>query len=202
MNQYYLPLNVRKDTILKPNFVKPLDGNDNGIYKNHRVQIIEGDCLDNWFTKEFSNKLKSVSDIWGVVIFNHKEIYTALDAHVDVLLDKDNNPYALNYGVNVVFDDSTDIQGVMRWYSMKNPQSENDIQINPGKTPYFNFKIDELILEEEYYISDLVTLVRSSVPHNATSGNEFRTCIHILFKDNFDWEIAVEKFNKTFNHTS
>ena len=199
MSNYYLPLNVKKNDVMSPEFVRPMEGKDNGIYLKHKVKIVGSDIVESWFVPEFVEKLKSISEIWGAVIFNHKEVYKTLDAHTDVLFDDDQKPYLIHYGVNVVFDDSTDMRGAMRWYSMKDQTTDDDVRINPANTPYVNFKIEELNLEDEYLISDYVTLVKTDIPHNATSGNEFRTCLHIIFKENFDWETAVEKFSKTFN---
>ena len=68
-----------------------------------------------------------------------------------------------------------------------------------GNTPYMNFSMAELSLEAEHCIDEFVTLVRTDVPHAISSGNGNRTCISIRFHKNYEWDVAVDLFNKTFN---
>jgi hypothetical protein len=194
MNKYYLPLRIRRDDILKSGFVRP--SNLDSVY----ITLENSDYVNKIFKSEFVEKITSLSDIWGVIIFNlnsnqdHTETYT----HTDVTYNNNGDVIYVNSALNIVFDDSTDIPGTMRWYSNKYPVDLNNVALSHANSPYLHFNINDLTLEDEYCISEFVTLVRTNVPHSISSGNQYRTCISIRFTDDFDWNIAVEKFNKLF----
>jgi len=186
---YFLPLNLKKFEVINPNWVRPTD----------IVKWKGNDYVNEIFIPSFLEKLSTISEISGVIIFNKINHQNPINAHIDVALIND-QPVYINYGLNIVFDDSTDIASTMRWYSHRFPWLEKKIILSAGNTPYMDFSIAELSLETEYNINDFVTLVRTDIPHAVSSGNGRRTCISIRFKNNYDWETATNLFNKTFNH--
>lgn len=188
-SSYFLPLNLNKNDVISESWVRPTDV---------RVGWLDIDYVKNMLTTEFFEKLGGVNNVSGAMIFNKINHQNPNIAHVDIAMNNEKIVY-VNYGVNIVFDDSTDILGTMRWYSINNPNKLPRVLFTTAKTPYINFYNIELTLEREYVISDTVTLVRTDVPHSVSSGNGNRTCISIRFKHNFDWDTAVDHFNKTFN---
>jgi hypothetical protein len=185
---YFLPLNLKKFDVIKPDWVRPTDV----------VKLRSSEYASEIFTTSFLEKLSTISKISGVMIFNKINHPSPTVAHADIALIN-NQPIYINYGLNIVFDDSTDFPSTMRWYSRRFPKLEKKILISAGNTPYMNFTMGELSLEAEHCIDEFVTLVRTDVPHAISSGNGLRTCISIRFHNNHDWDVAVDLFNKTFN---
>jgi hypothetical protein len=190
-NHYYLPINVNRNDVVKPSWVRPTE----------YITTRDKDYAKDMLTEEFYEKLTSIDEISLVMIFNQLKNYYPMMAHVDLGMP-DGEPVETHVGLNIVFDDSTDSKGTMRWYSPKDSSKEKKVAFTPTKTAYLNYMTNQLNLEAEYCIADLVTLVRTNVPHAVSAGNKPRTCISLRFASNMDWETAVEKFNKTFNHTS
>lgn len=185
---YFLPLNLRKIDIINPNWTRPADV----------VKLRGSEYLTEVFTTDFLNKLSTVAEIAGVMIFNKSKQPNPVNAHIDVALINEKPTY-INYGLNIAFDDSTDIPSTMRWYTRKFPSVEKRIQMTAGNTPHINFTIAELSLAAEHTIDEFVTLVRTDVPHTVSCGNGRRTCVSIRFKENHDWETATNLFNNAFN---
>jgi len=185
---YFLPLNLKKIDVVRPDWVRPMD----------MVKWKGADYAKEVFTDSFLEKLSSIAKVSGLMIFNKMRQHNPVTAHIDVALIN-NKPIYINYGLNVVFDDSTDMSSKMQWYTRKNPEIQKHVLISPGNTPYINFSTSELTLESEYSIDEYITLVRTDIPHSICSGNGIRTCVSLRFHENHDWEKAVELFNKTFN---
>ena len=185
---YFLPLNLKKFDVLNTNWVRPTDV----------VKWQGSEHLNEVFTTSFLEKLSTISKISGFMIFNKINHQSPPNAHADVVLINNQHVY-INYGLNIVFDDSTDFPSTMRWYSRRFPKLEKKILMSVGNTPYMNFSMAELSLEAEHCIDEFVTLVRTDVPHAISSGNGNRTCISIRFHKNYEWDVAVDLFNKTFN---
>jgi len=184
----FLPLNLKKFDVINPSWVRPTDV----------VKWRGSDYLTEIFTPAFVDKLSTISEILGVMIFNKINHLNHNFAHVDVALINEELVY-IHYGLNIVFDDSTDVPSTMRWYTRRLPWLERKILLSAGNTPYMNFTMAELSLEAEHSINDFVTLVRTDIPHSISSGNGRRTCISVRFKNNYDWDTATNLFNKTFN---
>lgn len=186
---YFLSLNVQKKDVIRTDWVRPTD-----------VKIAWKDLkyVQEIFTSEFLTKLQTVAEVSGMMLFNRIDQHDPQIAHTDVALVND-EIINVNCGLNIVFDDSTDIKSNMRWYSIKYPNREKQASFTSANTPYLNYHINELKLEAEQCIDDFVTLVRTDVPHTISSGNGCRTCISIRFKDSINWTDAVNRFNATFN---
>jgi hypothetical protein len=199
MNKYYLPLNIIRDSVFKSEWSRPSKGLNTEIPSYRNLLVKDGSYAKEIFTTEFYEKLRSISEISLIFIFIHKNNYDSQMAHIDILRGPDNKITYIHSGLNIVFDDSTDVSGTMRWYSLKDNTNITKIEYAAAVAPYLSYQIDELNLEEEYCISDFVTLVRTDVPHTTISGNDYRTCISVRFKDNFDWDTVVKKFDNTFN---
>jgi hypothetical protein len=185
---FFLPLNLKKIDVVSPNWVSP---------KNMVIWKDE-DYVKEIFVPSFLEKLSSISKVIGAVIFNKTKHQIDSNAHVDVELINNQLVY-INYGLNIVFDNSTDIPSKMKWYSRRFPNMEKKVLMSAGNTPYMNFDIGELYLEAEHCINEYVTLVRTDVPHSISLGNGHRTCISVRFDENYDWDTATNLFNKTFN---
>jgi len=190
-HNYYLSCNVHRNSVIKSTWVRPIE---HIVYKDRNY-------VKEVLTEEFCEKLTTIDDIGGIIIFNRWRDYIPSIAHVDFENNSDRtlDLVRTNAGLNIVFDDSTDIKGTMRWYSLKNSACEKSVEFTEANTPYLSYSIDQLNLEAEYCITDFVTLVRTNVPHSVSAGNQPRTCISIRFCSNMDWEAAVDKFNKAFN---
>ena len=184
----FLQLNIKKFDVINSNWVRPTD----------KVKWRSSEYLTDMFTTDFLNKLSTISEITGVMIFNKINHSNPFNAHIDIELINE-KPVYINYGLNFVFDDSTDINSTMRWYTYKRPWIEKKVLFSAGKTAFMNFTMEELILDTEHSIDEYVTLVRTDIPHTIFSGNGLRTCISIRFKKNYDWDTATNLFNKTFN---
>ena len=184
----FLPLNVKKIDVIKPTWVRPTDV----------IKWRGSDYLNEIFTSPFLDKLSTILEISGVMIFNTINQPNPFHAHIDVALIN-SKPVYNKYGLNIVFDNSTDIPSAMRWYTRRFPNIEKKILFSAGNTPYMNFNMEELLLKTEYSIDEFVTLVRTDIPHAISSGNGRRTCISIRFKEKYDWGTATNLFNKTFN---
>lgn len=192
MSKYYLPLNVKRDDVVKSTWVRPTED----------ITTRDGKYAKEMLTEEFYEKLVGIDEISLVMIFTRLQEYYPIVAHVDMGEMVNGEAHKTHAGLNIVFDDSTDTKGVMRWYSLKDPNKEKKISLTPAKTAYIQYMTNQLNLEAEYCISDLVTLVRTDMPHAVSAGNQPRTCISLRFRSNIEWDAAVEIFNKTFNHTS
>jgi hypothetical protein len=188
-SSYFLPININKNDVINPSWVRPNDV---------KVEWRGVDYVKDMLTTEFFEKLGGLTSISGAMIFNKINHKNPSIAHADVFVIEDELFYK-NYGLNIVFDESTDMPGTMRWFSINNPKEKPNLLFTIAKTPYLNFDNSEITLEQEHVILDTVTLVRTDVPHSISSGNGIRTCISIRFKHNFDWDIAYDHFNKMFN---
>lgn len=190
MNPYFLPLNIDKREIFNTSWKRPI---------GHKVQWKEVDYVKDMLTPYFFNKLQSVAQITGTMIFNKINHQNPDNAHIDIAMVNNKIQY-IPYGLNIVFDDSTDITSTMRWYSHKKPIDKVEVLYSLAGTAYISYPVEELVLEEEHNIDNLVTLVRTNVPHAISSGNRFRTCISIRFKypDN-EWYNGYKLFDKLFN---
>lgn len=190
INQYFLPLNIEKKDIFKPNWIRP-----NVV----PVKWEKIDYVKSIFSEYFFDKLNSIKEIEGTMIF--KKIYhqNPIDAHIDINIHN-NKVILIPYGLNIVFDDNTDMKSKMCWYSPKNEINEQQIKYTIAKTPYINYSIKDLILQEEQYFGEGVALVRTDVPHAIFSGKKNRTCLSIRFKNyNEGWENGYNLFNNAFN---
>jgi hypothetical protein len=189
---YFLPLNLKKFDVINPNWVRPKDITTLDDNEYSEVNWKGSEYINEVFTASFLEKLSTISEISGFLIFNKINCQSPSAAHIDVAFIN-NQPTYINYGLNIVFDDNIDFPSKMQWYSCKVPLSET------GPTSLMNFSMEELILEDEHCIDEYVTLVRTNVPHSISCGNSCRTCISIRFHNNYDWGTATNLFNKTFN---
>jgi len=190
INQYFLPLNIEKKDIFKPNWIRPYNG---------KVKWKNINYVKSIFSDYFFDKLNSIKEIEGTIIFNKMYHENPIDAHTDIYV-YNNKVIFIPYGLNIVFDDNKDMKSKMCWYSTKNETNEQQISWSIGNTPYINYSIKDLILQEEQYFGNGIALVRTDVPHAIFSGKKFRTCISIRFK-NYDggWENGYNLFNNAFN---
>lgn len=189
MNQYYLPLDLDKKEILSSTFKRQYVG-----VKWENIEYVKNILTHNFFTK-----LSSLAEITGAMIFNKIHHQTPDNAHIDIDTAS-NKLFFIPYGLNIVFDSSTDMKSSMRWYSHKGPH-ENIVQTSKDGTKFLSFPISSLNLEEEYCIDEKPVLVRTDVPHTIYSGNGFRTCISIRFMYyKNDWESGYHLFDQAFNH--
>jgi hypothetical protein len=193
-NNYYLPININRNDAIKSTWNRPIEFIDSKD-TNYAKEIL---------TEEFYTKLTTIDDITNVMVFNSHQNYYPTEAHIDITQYSgiEINPSSTNVGLNIVFDDSTDIKGTMRWYSLKDSTKNKKVEFTSAKTPYLSYATDQLNLEAEYCIGELVTLVRTNVPHAVSSGNKPRTCISLRFRNNMDWVEAFVKFNKMFNQNN
>lgn len=192
MNQYFLELNIDKQSILQRDYIKPTK-----IINYIKWESI--DYLKSIFTIDFLNTLSKVSEIAGALVFYKRNQQTPHEAHTDIAVINEKVIH-IPYGMNIVFDDSNDIQSKMCWYSFKDNLQKDEIKYSPAGVAYLTHPIKNLVLEQEHTISDKVTLVRTDVPHAIISGNGLRTCISIRFKSfASSWKEGYELFNEAFN---
>lgn len=189
-NKYFLVLNVNKTDVINPSWVMPYT----------KILWKDAEYLKTVLTPDFFNKLNSVAPVSGAMIFNKINNQNPWEAHTDVYI-QDGEARLYTQALNIVFDQSTDIKGTMKWYSNKNPSDTLDVKFTPLNTPITVQPISELIFEEETCIDEKVTLVRTDVPHIIVSGNNFRTCVSIRFKKNYEWETIVQILDQAFNQS-
>ena len=62
---------------------------------------------------------------------------------------------------------------------------------------YLNYKKEELNLVHEECIDNVVSIVRTDIPHRIAIGNNFRTCISFRFKNDFScWDDVYYFYKK------
>ncbi len=115
------------------------------------------------------------------------------EVHIDQDPDRDNirSVYSLNF-VNDDLDDSS-----MLWYDI--PIETGDCKYTPAMTPYVSWATEDVrhLEYDRYTLGKQVTLVNVGQPHNVITGNRYRWCYCLRFKDDkiFSWDQAVDYFS-------
>lgn len=189
-SNYYLPLNIDRGDILNSSVT---------ISTDTAIQAYGKPWVESILTPNFYRRLTGVLDVTGAMVFNKVDNHKPEIAHTDIEL-VDGQILYKPYALNIVFDTSTDMQSKMCWYSTNTPLEKIGVKYSLAGTPYQSFLIGELNLEDEYCIDNMVTLVRTNVPHTIYSGNGCRTCISIRFVyPDREWNTGYSLFNSEFN---
>lgn len=194
MNQYYLPLNIKTESVLNPNWREVIPDLGDNFIKKYNV-----DTLQLLLEKVFFQKLNLISPVWHMLVFQSNKHHVG-SCHLDVSYATDSFIKYHPYAINLVVHEGPEI-GSMNWYKQK-VERQFEVSYTYNGIIKVETNKDELELVDTCSIDDIVTLVRTNIPHNVAAKNSKRICFSIRLhqrKEELPWEQVVDIFRKMFN---
>lgn len=146
------------------------------------------------FNQEWLNKMKaSMIDIDNILIFYRPINYTTEDAHIDTTDKLDGSPDM--FGFNWIIGGHN---SKMIWYSL--PEHGLERKYTSTGVPYISLSINKLTeIERTTLENNVITMVRTDIPHSIQIGDEPRWCLSFRTRSKFKtWDSAVN-YMKAFN---
>mgnify|MGYP000446851047 CR=1 FL=1 len=144
------------------------------------------------FSQQWLSYVSSLGlDLVHTMIFYRGPYQSTRFAHLDL---KSGNPFIINhFAINWVIDG---IGSEMFWY--KKPPEKFEVMWTSAKTPYVQWKKNELEMIDRCAIKNNMTLVNVGIPHSVTVTEQGRWCISVRTSDDDDlpWDQIVEKMRK------
>lgn len=177
---YSFKLKFNVNELLNPNWDKPFA--TDFFVKNY-------DTYPEWeniINVDFLKLLNDAHPIVRIMVFNKPANWCPLDAHID--------PGTL-FAFNIVL---TECEAKMQWVET-NGSIQQELSYSKSNTPYLNYEGKDLTLVHEECIDNIVSIVRTDIPHRIKVGNSTRTCISLRFKNNLKTWDEVYKFYKSLD---
>lgn len=175
ISYFSINLNFKIENYVNFNWQPPFKAN-NFFVKNYDTYGEWIEILD----RKFVDEINSLLPISRLMLFNKPFPWISNNCHIDpdVL-------FALNL---VKTQAASDQKSYMEWFRLKNRVDREPVY-SKGNTPYIDYRPDEVELVHRECLDNLVSIVRTDIPHRIKVSAAPRTCFSLRFSP----RVLIEK---------